>query len=173
MGTSKWWATLAKSGGSFKIDHPLDPANKYLYHSFVESPDMMNIYNGVAELDSNGEAVVKMPDWFESSQQRLSLPADLHRRARVRTSTLPRRSQAISSRLPEEKPGAQVSWQVTGVRHDAWANAHRIPVEQVKTGRERGLYLHPELFGAPPEKSIATARRAIVKVPTADAQHPA
>jgi hypothetical protein len=29
---------LSKSGGSFKIDHPLDPANKYLYHSFVESP---------------------------------------------------------------------------------------------------------------------------------------
>ena len=39
---------LSKAGGSFKIDHPLDPANKYLYHSFVESPDMMNIYNGNA-----------------------------------------------------------------------------------------------------------------------------
>jgi hypothetical protein len=35
---------LSKAGGSFKIDHPLDPANKYLYHSFVESPDMMNVY---------------------------------------------------------------------------------------------------------------------------------
>src|SRR5262245_8440898 len=32
---------LAKGGGSFKIDHPLDPENKYLYHSFIESPDMM------------------------------------------------------------------------------------------------------------------------------------
>lgn len=38
--------TLSKGGGSFKIDHPLDPENKYLYHSFVESPDMMNVYNG-------------------------------------------------------------------------------------------------------------------------------
>ncbi|HMB90044.1 MAG TPA: hypothetical protein VKP65_04300, partial [Rhodothermales bacterium] len=38
--------TLSKGGGSFKIDHPLDPANKYLAHSFVESPDMMNVYNG-------------------------------------------------------------------------------------------------------------------------------
>ena len=37
---------LTKSSGSFKIDHPLDPANKYLYHSFVESPDMKNIYDG-------------------------------------------------------------------------------------------------------------------------------
>jgi hypothetical protein len=43
-----------KPGGSFKIDHPLDPANKYLYHSFVESPDMMNIYNGNTVTDVSG-----------------------------------------------------------------------------------------------------------------------
>jgi hypothetical protein len=35
--------TVSKGGGSFRIDHPLDAANKYLSHSFVESPDMMNI----------------------------------------------------------------------------------------------------------------------------------
>src|SRR5262249_61136694 len=38
---------LSKGGGSFKIDHPLDPENKYLYHSFVESPDMKNIHEHV------------------------------------------------------------------------------------------------------------------------------
>ena len=48
--------TLTKSAGSFKIDHPLDPENKYLSHSFVESPDMMNIYNGNVVLDATGEA---------------------------------------------------------------------------------------------------------------------
>jgi hypothetical protein len=48
--------TISKDAGSFKIDHPLDPANKYLYHSFVESPDMMNIYNGNVTLDGRGEA---------------------------------------------------------------------------------------------------------------------
>jgi hypothetical protein len=52
----------------------------------------------------------------------------------------------------------RVSWQVTGVRQDAWANAHRIPVEQVKPAGERGLYIHPELFGAPAEKSITLHR---------------
>lgn len=35
--------TLYKANGSFKIDHPLDPENNYLSHSFVESPDMMNV----------------------------------------------------------------------------------------------------------------------------------
>ena len=48
--------SVSKAGGSFKIDHPLDPAGKYLYHSFVESPDMMNIYNGVVTLDAKGQA---------------------------------------------------------------------------------------------------------------------
>ncbi len=57
---------LSKLSGSFKIDHPLDPANKYLYHSFVESPDMMNIYNGNAILDGGGEAIVTLPEWFET-----------------------------------------------------------------------------------------------------------
>src|SRR6478735_5632623 len=58
--------TLSKAAGSFEIDDPLDPANKYLYHSFVESPDMMNIYNGNVTLDSKGEAWVTMPAWFET-----------------------------------------------------------------------------------------------------------
>src|SRR5215213_1885570 len=55
---------LTKGGGSFKIDHPLDPANKYLCHSFVESPDMKNVYDGVVMLDGNGEAEIELPDWF-------------------------------------------------------------------------------------------------------------
>src|SRR5262249_49947693 len=58
--------TVSKGAGSFKIDHPLDPENKYLYHSFVESPDMMNLYNGNAVLDANGEATITLPDWFEA-----------------------------------------------------------------------------------------------------------
>src|SRR5262249_19043693 len=58
--------TLSKGAGTFKIDHPLDPENKYLYHSFVESPDMMNIYNGNLTTDENGDAVVALPDYFEA-----------------------------------------------------------------------------------------------------------
>src|SRR5262249_46543603 len=57
---------LSKGGGSFKIDDPLDPANKYLYHSFVESPDMMNIYNGNVTTDSKGDATITLPDYFEA-----------------------------------------------------------------------------------------------------------
>ena len=51
-----------------------------------------------------------------------------------------------------------MSWQVTGVRHDAWANANRIPVEQSKPDKERGRYLHPELFGATADQSVIAVR---------------
>jgi hypothetical protein len=40
----------------FKIDHPLDPANKFLYHASVESTEMMNIYTGNVTADGAGEA---------------------------------------------------------------------------------------------------------------------
>ena len=55
-------------------------------------------------------------------------------------------------------PNVKVSWLVTGVRQDAYAKAHRIVVEQDKPERERGFYLHPEVFNQPEEKSIEWAR---------------
>jgi hypothetical protein len=57
---------LQKYGGSFKIDRPLDLANKYLSHSFVESPDMKNVYDGVVLLNNKGEAEIELPDWFSA-----------------------------------------------------------------------------------------------------------
>src|SRR5919107_3863957 len=63
-GKVKITGNLEKAGGSFKIDHPLDPANKYLHHSFVESPDMKNVYDGVVVLDNKGKAEIELPDWF-------------------------------------------------------------------------------------------------------------
>jgi hypothetical protein len=43
------------------------------------------------------------------------------------------------------KPNVKVSWQVTGTRHDAYANAHRTPIEEEKPAAEQGHYLYPEL----------------------------
>jgi trimeric autotransporter adhesin len=147
---------LSKSGGSFKIDHPLDPANKYLYHSFVESPDMKNIYDGVATLDSNGEAVIKMPEWF----------GVLNRDFRYQLTCIGAFAPVFVAeelagnqfKIGGGSAGMRVSWQVTGIRQDAWANAHRIPVEELKSQAERGYYLRPELYGAEPEKQVEWAR---------------
>ena len=56
------------AGGSksFKIDHPLDPANRYLYHFAQEAPEVQNIYNGVVTLDADGRAVVTLPEYFSA-----------------------------------------------------------------------------------------------------------
>jgi hypothetical protein len=152
---------LSKAGGSFKIDDPIDPANKYLYHSFVESPDMMNIYNGNATTDEQGSAVVQLPEWFET----------LNRDFRYQLTVIGQFAQAIVASkvanhqfaIKTDKPNVEVSWQVTGIRQDAWANAHRIPVEVPKAERDRGLYLHPELFGAPAEKNIGLAHHPMMQ----------
>src|SRR5207302_1139752 len=56
------------------------------------------------------------------------------------------------------KPAMEVSWQVTGIRQDAYANAHRVPVEQDKPAEEQGYYLHPGLHGEPEEKQVHRVR---------------
>ena len=144
--------SLSKSGGSFKIDDPIDPANKYLYHSFVESPDMKNIYDGVATLDALGEAVVQLPDWFGA------LNKDFRYQLTCIGGFAPvyiaEKINQNHFKIAGGKPGLEVSWQVTGTRQDAWANAHRIPVEVQKPAQEQGYYIHPELFGQPAQKSI-------------------
>ncbi len=148
--------TLTKYAGSFKIDHPLDPANKYLSHSFVESPDMMNIYNGNAIFDANGEAVVQLPNWFEALNK--DFRYQLTCLGEFAPIYIAQKIQGNHFKIAGGKPGMEISWQVTGIRKDAYANAHRIPVEEDKTLSERGYYLHPELYGAPEEKNLQWAR---------------
>jgi len=144
--------TLTKGGGSFKIDHPLDPANKYLYHSFVESPDMMDVYNGNVVTDKRGVATVVLPDYFEA----------LNRDFRYQLTVIGQFAQAIVGKeisdgrfvIRTNRPEVKVSWQVTGIRQDAYANAHRIQVEEEKPPQEQGRFLHPELFGAGAEQAV-------------------
>jgi len=144
---------LTKGGGGFKIDHPLEPENKYLYHSFVESPDMMNIYNGNVVLDGNGEAWVELPEWFES----------LNRDFRYQLTPIgaPGPNLYIAQEIAGNRfqvaggtPGMKVSWMVTGIRHDPFAEKNRIPVEEEKPLEESGKYLHPEAYDMPKTMGI-------------------
>ncbi len=144
-GTLEVIGNVTKQGGSFKIDHPLDPENKYLYHSFVESPDMMNIYNGNIILDDNGEAIVTLPDWFQA----------LNMEFRYQLTCIGGFAQVYIEeevndnhfKIAGGKKGLKVSWQVTGIRHDKYAEKYRISVEENKPNTEKGTYLAPEAFG--------------------------
>jgi hypothetical protein len=137
--------SCAKLGGTFKIDHPLDPANKYLYHSFVESPDMMNVYNGNTTTDATGTAVVTLPDYFEA----------LNKDFRYQLTVIGVFAQAIVSKevsantfeIKTNIPNVKVSWQVTGIRHDVWADAHRVVPEVEKESFNKGKYLTAKEYG--------------------------
>jgi hypothetical protein len=137
---------LSKGGGGFKIDHPLDPEDKYLHHSFVESPDMMNVYNDNVTLDDDGEAWVELPAWFQALNQ------DFRYQLTAIGAPGPNLyiAQEVSDnrfRIAGGEPAMTVSWQVTGIRHDPYAQANRVPVEETKAPEESGTYLHPEAYG--------------------------
>lgn len=144
--------SIAKGSGTFKIDHPLDPENKYLYHSFVESPDMMNIYNGNVTTDAKGYATVTMPSYFDA----------LNKDFRYQLTVIGTFAQAIVKEemsgnkfvIQTNQPNVKVSWQVTGVREDAYANAHRVQAEVEKEAENKGKYLHPVELGKQATKEI-------------------
>ncbi len=143
--------TLSANVKEFKIDHPLDPANKYLAHASVESSEMMNIYSGNVTTDELGLATVTLPDWFqaENTDFRYQLTVVDERFAQAVVS---KRIENNQFTIHTNATNVQVSWQITAVRQDAYAKAHPMVVEQVKGDRDRGFYLHPELYGQPKEK---------------------
>jgi hypothetical protein len=129
--------TLTKGGGAFQIDHPLDPTNKYLVHSFVESPEMKNVYDGVAVADSLGEVSVELPTYFDA------LNKDF--RYQLTPIGAPAPNLYVKQELTRNRfsvagaaPGQRVCWQVTGTRKDAWARANPIVVERDKPKKEKG-----------------------------------
>jgi hypothetical protein len=132
---------------NFRIDHPLDPANKYLLHAAIESSEVLNLYSGNVVLDTSGAAVVQLPDWFEVINKDF--------RYQLTSIGAPGRDLYVAEevsaghfKIAGGNPGGKVSWQVTGVRNDAWEKAHPMEVE-VDKGADHGHYLTPELVGAP------------------------
>ncbi|MBI3259114.1 MAG: hypothetical protein HYZ54_06550 [Ignavibacteriae bacterium] len=132
---------LTKGGGNFKIDHPLDPYNKYLIHSFVESPDRTNIYSGNVITDVSGMGVVRLPYYFEAANndfryQLTVIGADA--RSYVATE-ISQNTFTVQTSIPNVK----VSWQVTSTRTDAFAKSNRYDPEQEKELEMKGKLLYP------------------------------
>jgi len=137
---------------NFLVDHPLDPANRYLVHAAVESSEVLNTYSGNAVLDQDGRAVVQLPDWFEE------LNTDFRYQL---TSVGGYAPVFVAEELDGNRfvigggvPGLKVSWQITARRNDAWLRAHPFSAERNKPEDERGFYLTPEVYGQPREQGI-------------------
>ncbi|MEI6863796.1 MAG: hypothetical protein WCK46_00275 [Candidatus Adlerbacteria bacterium] len=150
-GSASVIGALSKGSGTFVIDDPLDPANKLLFHSFVESPDVKNIYDGIATLDSAGEAVVDLPDYFLALNQDfryLATPIAISMPNLYLKKEVAKRwfglFGAVQFKISGGVPGARVSWQVTGIRHDPYILANPIIPEVEKTDTtivKKGEYL--------------------------------
>jgi hypothetical protein len=139
------------AGGTkpFKIDHPLDPANKYLYHFALESPEVRNVYDGVATLDGKGEATVLLPDYFaalNTGGYRYQLTAI---GASMPGLYIAQEIEGNSFAIGGGEPGMRVSWQVTAVRNDPYLRDHPTQAEVEKLEEERGTYLYPQGYGRP------------------------
>lgn len=143
--------SLATGTKSFRIDHPLDPENKYLQHYCAEGPEPVNIYRGRVTLDAQGEAWVNLPDYF----------AEINRDETYQLTPMGAPApmlhigQTVSDkrfRVSGGNPGQEVCWSVTGVRNDLWTRAQ--PPRDVieKPADARGRYVHPLLYGQPPER---------------------
>jgi hypothetical protein len=152
---------IAKGGGTFKIDHPFAPTEKLLVHSFVESPDMLNIYSGNVQTDANGYATVELPDYFEA----------INTDFRYNLTCIGTFAQAIVKEeirgnrfvIQTSQPNVKVSWMVQSVRNDPYAKANRIVPVQDKKGLERGRYIHPELYVQPANDYQSIYKLPIIK----------
>ncbi len=149
---------LTGGKGASRIDHPLDPANRYLTQSYVESPEMKSVHDGVVVLDGRGEAWVELPEWFGAlaGDFRYQLTAigaagpNLHVADKITDNRF---------RIAGGDPGMEVSWMVTGIRRDPFAEAYRTVVEEDKPAVEVGKYVNPELYGQPETMAVTHQER--------------
>jgi hypothetical protein len=162
IGTSQFTGNVNVTGtisGHAKnclVDHPSDPENRTLTHTCVESDERFNVYSGNVALDENGEAHVTLPKWVGAfnSDFRYQLTC-IGQSAPVYVSQEVR-DDAFS--IAGGTAGMKVSWQVTGVRNDAWAQANPLVVEQDKPEDEKGFFLSPEAFGHDHTRHVAYKR---------------
>ena len=139
----------------FIIDHPLDPANKFLKHSCPESNEPIDFYRGNVVCDANGKATVTLPDYFSAININYSYiltavgaaAPDLH---------IDKEIEGNVFTIAGGKPGLKVSWQVTSTRNDAYVRLTpgALNYEPEKPAFEKGKYLLPAAYGFGNEKAI-------------------
>jgi hypothetical protein len=115
----------------FIIDHPCDPENKYLLHASVESSEMMNLYSGVAVCDDGGGAAIELPDWFEALNT--DFRYQLTCIGRFSPVYVAEKIRGNRFTIAGGQPQSEVSWQVVGVRRDAWALEHPLVLVRNKS----------------------------------------
>lgn len=141
---------------SFRIDHPLRPAEQYLVHFSLESDEVLNMYRGTVVCDASGEAEIILPDYVEAVNRKYSYhltPVGAFAGLYVKE-----KMQNGKFRIAGGNPGMEVCWQLIAERNDPYLQAYpdmrRVEVD--KPLEYQGRYLRPELYGQPADLGIFT-----------------
>lgn len=145
---------VAAGTKNFRIDHPLDPENKYLNHFSIESNEVLNIYRGTVTCDATGNAVIVLPDYVSAIN--INFSYQLTPIGAFAGLFIAKKMENGTFSIAGAQPGMEVSWQLTGTRNDAYMrnrpNAGQVEVE--KRSADKGKYLQPEYHNQPASKSI-------------------
>ncbi len=125
---------------AFQIDHPDDPAHKYLFHYATESPEAINFYRGSVTLNQQGEATIDLPPYFakinkDPSYQLTALGSPmplLHVSQEISPDALAQGEKAgpdehapiCSFTIAGGAPNAKVCWRIECLRNDRWIQVH-------------------------------------------------
>jgi hypothetical protein len=140
---------------TFRIDHPQDPENKFLRHFSIESNEVLNVYRGTTTFDANGNAIVELPDYFNSINRNVSYqltPVGAYMPLFVKEKVNNNNQFIVSGGIA----GKEVSWAVYAERNDLYMqqNPEQRSVEIEKRANEKGRYLIPALYNAGADKAL-------------------
>jgi hypothetical protein len=142
---------LTKSSGSFLIDHPLDPLNQTLRHSFVESPEALCLYRGQVKLDGEGRAIVQLPTYFAALTHEQAATVSLTPIGRTPFLSSYEWNDTYTAFTVFGNPNGEVAYLVMADRDDPVMQQLRQPTEAEKGNGnfEKGQLLNPEAYGYP------------------------
>jgi hypothetical protein len=145
--------TGASGTKAFVIDHPLDPGNKILKHFSMESPEVLNLYRGNVQLNNIGEAVVTVPDYFESININFSY--------QMTPIGAPASGLYIKQEIANGKfviaggvPNSKVSWTVYAERNDKYLQKYPEVKQVVELKKKPDTYIMPDLWNQPESKGV-------------------
>ncbi|MBS1715184.1 MAG: hypothetical protein JST30_12695 [Armatimonadetes bacterium] len=143
---------------AFRIDHPADPAHRYLFHYSTESPMPQNFYVGNVVTGADGYAWVELPSYFADINANFKYQLTVVDDADADGFVLAKVSKEIRGnrfQIRTSAPRTKVSWRVDADRNDPYVRHRRPKTEVQKVGPENGTYQHPELYGQPAEKGVS------------------
>jgi len=122
-----------------------------LRHNFVESPENLCLYRGKVKLDENGQAIVKMPDYFVALTKETEATVILTPIGKVPFLTSYEWNEDYTFFYIYGQPTGEVSYQVLADRDDPVMRMLYKPVEEEKGNGnfEKGYLIYPKAYGYP------------------------